>query len=76
MKQSWKVQKTLWLMLVLCCFLLPATYAIGEQPVTDDVTLEGVAPDKMGSVLVRLSDEQIRELLITELKKDAAASSG
>jgi len=75
MKLSWKVQKTLWLMLVLCCFLLPATYAIGEQPITEDVTLEGVAPDKMDSVLARLSDEQVRELLIAELKKDTAASS-
>ena len=75
MKQLLKVQKALWLMLVLCCFLLPATYAIGEQPVTEDVTLEGVAPDKVDSVLARLSDEQIRKLLIAELKKDAAASS-
>jgi len=37
-----------------------------------EVTLEGVSPDQVNSVLARLSDEQVRSLLISELQEQAA----
>jgi small-conductance mechanosensitive channel len=38
----------------------------------DTVSLEGMAPAEMDSVLAALSDEQVRGLLIEELKRDAS----
>jgi len=44
---------------------------------TEEVTLEGVAPDQIDSTLAKLSDEQVRSLLIAELSSriDTPATS-
>ncbi len=56
------------------CFLQPVSLHSAQQSTPEaEVTLEGVAPDQVDSVLAKLSDEQVRTLLITELEKDADA---
>ena len=45
-----------------------------SEPAGETVTLEGVAPDKVDSLLAKMSDEQVRALLITELTKDLEES--
>lgn len=63
------------LFLAIGCFLLnePAQAASTKEGEVPEVSLEGVAPDQVDALLAKLSDEQVRSLLITELQKDAAA---
>ncbi len=42
-----------------------------EQPSADDVTSVAIPPGEIDSTLAKLSDEQVRSLLIAELTKDA-----
>ena len=60
--------------LLAACFLQPVSVQSGQQPSPEvAVTLEGVAPDQVDSVLAKLSDEQVRSLLIAELQKETAS---
>jgi len=54
----------------LCCF----PFSLVQAGNTEGVSLEGVAPDQVDSVLAKLSDEQVRSLLILELQKDVDAA--
>ncbi len=51
-------------------FTMPATLTGAEQNSADSNLLKGIAPDQVNSVLAKLSDEQVRNLLISELAKD------
>ncbi len=53
-----------------CCLSI-ATAASTAESGSETVVLEGVAPAEVDSVLAMLSDEQVRGLLIEELKKDS-----
>ena len=53
-----------------------AAFAVTDPAGGEAATLEGVAPGEVDSVLATLSDEQVRSLLIEELKKDAALQPG
>ena len=50
----------------------PAVQAAQSRPAVSPV---GPEPDQMNSVLAKLSDEQVRSLLIAELQRDAAGNS-
>ena len=54
----------------LCCF----PFSLVQAGNTEVLSLEGVAPDQVDSVLAKLSDEQVRSLLILELQKDVDAA--
>ncbi len=67
------------LFLLLFSVLLLISHVTGNsiaasEPTEETATLEGVAPDKVNSVLATMSDEQVRALLITELAKDLEGS--
>ena len=64
-------------LLAVVCFLQPvaAQSALLSPSSETEVTLEGVAPDQVDSVLAKLSDEQVRSLLITELERDVPSQS-
>lgn len=63
--------------LVAVCGLFSTVASAGTDPAGGEaVSLEGVAPGQVDSVLATLSDEQVRSLLIKELKKDAALQPG
>jgi len=69
------------LLLFLLFFLpLPLTVPLhcfsAEPAVTEDVSLDGIAADQVYSVLAKMSDEQVRSLLLSELSKDLPAKSG
>ena len=53
--------------IVLSC---PAAFSASKD--TGEISLEGIAPDQVDSVLAKLSDEQVRSLLIQELQKEAS----
>lgn len=54
----------------------PLVLAEGESEAAGESSLEGVPPDQVDSVLAKLTDEQIRGLLIAELQKDQEAAAG
>ncbi|MBW2329172.1 MAG: mechanosensitive ion channel, partial [Deltaproteobacteria bacterium] len=61
----------------LSCFfaiVFSSSFAAG-QTASEQISLEGVAPGQVDSVLAKMSDEQVRSLLLTELGKDLAGSS-
>jgi small-conductance mechanosensitive channel len=61
----------------LYCFIaivLSSSFAAG-QTASEEISLEGVAPGQVDSVLAKLSDEQVRSLLLTELSKDLETGS-
>jgi small-conductance mechanosensitive channel len=70
---------------LLRSFLMVCLAALGSMAValplsaaaagSDAVSLQGVAPADVDSVLAALSDEQVRGLLIEELKRDPALST-
>jgi moderate conductance mechanosensitive channel len=69
-------------LLLLLLLVLPLTLAVplhsfaAEQTATEDVSLDGIAPDQVDSVLAKMSDEQVRSLLVSELSKNLPAGSG
>ncbi len=68
------------LLLVLCLFALcwltvSSSHLVQAAEDKTDLSLEDVAPDQVDSVLAKLSDEQVRSLLISELRKQADTSS-
>ncbi len=77
MKRAWQGSITIWLLLVFLTgsFFVSIQLAVGAEQASEDITLEGVAPEKMDGVLARLSDEQVRGLLISELEKNAVAAT-
>ena len=58
--------------IVLFC---PSAFSASNSADGAEVSLEGIAPDQVDSVLAKLSDEQVRSLLIVELRKEAPSSS-
>jgi small-conductance mechanosensitive channel len=59
------------LFLVLCLTsILPTPNGYAGQAASETISLEGVAPDQVNAVLAKMSDEQIRGMLISELEKD------
>lgn len=56
---------------------VPATYASGEEPApaAEEAISAATNPQEIDAVLARLSDSEIRELLITELGKAVAVKS-
>jgi len=76
-KQSFPVRPIFLGMFVfffLVCIFLPNYLFAAEQSAEQSVLLDGVAPDQVDSVLAKLSDEQVRGLLISELTKDLEAA--
>ncbi len=69
--RNWCTRFLLIMILSAVCALAPANVSAVESG-SEPVSLEGVAPAEVDSVLAALSDEQVRALLIEELKKDAA----
>lgn len=67
-----KVQNFIQLFLFILLFtsISLASNAGAKQIAPEPVSLDGVAPDQAASVLAKLSDEQVRSLLLTELAKD------
>ena len=59
----------LFLSLICLSLTVPLSPLIAAEAV---VSLEGVPPDQVNSVLAKLSDEQVRSLLVSELAKDLA----
>lgn len=68
-------------LILLVCFMTVAlcsattNYAAQQANPSDVPALKNVAPDQVDSVLARLSDEQVRNLLIAELAKDVPAQN-
>lgn len=62
------------LMVMLGCgfFTSPVIFSAEKIPGGNDISLEGIAPDQVDSLLAKLSDEQVRNLLIAELQKEVA----
>ncbi len=59
------------LFLFLSLTLIAPPHSFGGEPAAaEDISLDGVAPDQVDSVLAKMSDEQVRSLLISELSKD------
>ena len=76
MRNCW-FRSLLIISLVAACGLQPAVAsAVSESGSGEAPSLEGVAPGEVNSVLATLSDEQVRALLIEELKMDAALQPG
>jgi small-conductance mechanosensitive channel len=67
-----KILPFLFCLYFLCCFPLALVHA----ETAGEVSLEGVAPDQVDSVLAKLSDEQVRSLLIAELEKNISPEQG
>lgn len=63
---------SLFFLLVFTLLLnFPGSHATAaEQGPTEEVSLDGVAPDQVDSLLAKMSDEQVRSLLVSELSKD------
>lgn len=56
--------------------MLPAAVCSVEEPLdAGGTSLENIAPEKIESVLAKLSDEQARSLLVNELQKEAVRQS-
>jgi len=64
-----KIFQVLFLILS-CTFIFQIQNGYSKQADSEIISLDNVAPDKINSVLAKLSDEQIRVLLISELAKD------
>jgi small-conductance mechanosensitive channel len=63
-------------MFTAACLLLPVAGVSAPQASRDpEVTLEGVAPGQVDAVLAKLSDEQVRSLLIAELQREAVSGA-
>ena len=63
----------------LCLFCCAPWNAVSlAQGATNNQSIDigAIAPEQIDSVLAKLSDEQVRSLLITELQKDVTVSSG
>jgi len=60
----------------LSCSLLSSPPPVQAAQSPPEVSLDGVAPDQVDSVLAKLSDEQVRSLLIAELQRDVAKENG
>jgi hypothetical protein len=48
----------------------PHNFAAEKQAANEETLLEGVTPDQADSVIAKMSDEQVRSLLVAELSKD------
>lgn len=68
---KWWLRSILMFCLAGTCCLSAAAVGTAAESASDPASLEGVAPAEVDSVLAALSDEQVRVLLIDELKKDA-----
>ena len=66
---------TLAFLTALLLFFVTTAQANLPSEIPSDINLEDVQPDKVDSVLAKLTDEQVRNLLITELSKDIPAQS-
>ena len=68
--------------LLLLCFVLSISLLwqpvnlFAEQPSPANLTLDALAPEQIDSVLAKMSDEQVRSLLITELTNTLNTTSG
>ena len=67
-----KRRSLLFFLFILSLFLsFPESNVVAaEQGSTEVVSLDGVAPDQVDSLLAKMSDEQVRSLLVSELAKD------
>ena len=70
--QTWWLRGFLIFCLAAACSLPAVARAAAAESGGEAVSLEGVAPAEVDSVLATLSDEQVRSLLILELKNDSA----
>ena len=59
-------------LVAVCGLFFTVSFAAAESGSGERASLEGVAPGQVDSVLATLSDEQVRGLLIEELRKDAS----
>lgn len=60
----------------LCCSLFFAPFSAGAVSTTPETSIENIAPDQVDSVLAKLSDEQVRSLLIAELQRNIGKKTG
>lgn len=71
-----RIYCTLLIMMGLTVLLCPSAFSASNSQDGNEVSLEDVAPGQVDSVLAKLSDEQVRSLLIAELQKDASNQQG
>jgi len=63
-------------LMTLTFLLLPIACQSAQQPaVAPETNLENIAPDQVDSIMAKLTDEQVRSLLLAELSKDVPQSS-
>ncbi|MGW8162023.1 MAG: hypothetical protein ACWGN1_07235, partial [Desulfobulbales bacterium] len=55
----------------LCIFFTPMVFAAGASQ-SNPPSLQGLTPDQVDSLMAKLSDEQVRNLLIAELQKESS----
>lgn len=62
---------------LLYCFIaiVFSSSFVAGQTASGEISLEGVAPGQVDSVMAKMSDEQVRSLLLTELSKDLETGS-
>ncbi len=61
-------------LLCFICLIVSSSFAVGKTA-PEGITTDGVAPDQIDSVLAKMSDEQVRSLLLEELRKDPAIAT-
>lgn len=68
--KSFKRLFILSLLALICLFFATPVPAVEKSTAPETATLEKMPPDRVDSVLAKLSDEQVRSMLLQELSRD------